>query len=583
MKKTVLSGLSLRVLVIFTTSAMVVIALTLASRLDKTDAADRYTLLAVGLTLVLAIAASVVFLIRLGTLRVILRRLDGLLEKYFRNMRKRRPIPQGDECMQISFALQLLEESMEARDRSERKLRRQERFSASILKVLHQAVIVSDGRGNISLFSQGAEKMLGYSAGEIIGKQTPMLFHDPEEIRRRAEELTANLGIPVTPAFPALVVKAWVTGQVDEREWTYIRKDGSRITVLLSVTVFGDDRDNILCCCVATDITERSQVAAEMSRLANYDPLTQLPNRRLFHDRIRVAISQARREHHHLGLLMIDLDRFKPVNDQYGHSAGDILLGMVAERTLKCLRESDTLARMGGDEFVAILPTIGSVRDAVGVATKIRQSLCLPFELTDQITVNIDCCIGVALYPDNGNDEDSLLKSADDAMYIAKGLGRAQICIAGGAREGDQLAEVREGRSVKPLTWRQEYECGEETIDRQHRQLFEHANAIVRVIGSVSPERVPEMLEQLINEVATHFRDEELILAGRGYEKLKAHVQKHRALTNRALELHRLALAHELPIGEVLSFVMRDVVARHMLTDDCEFFPVLRREAAKPQ
>jgi diguanylate cyclase (GGDEF)-like protein/hemerythrin-like metal-binding protein len=280
---------------------------------------------------------------------------------------------------------------------------------------------------------------------------------------------------------------------------------------------------------------------------------------------------------------MIDLDRFKPVNDQYGHSAGDILLGMVAERTLKCLRESDTLARMGGDEFVAILSTIGNVKDAVGVATKIRQSLCMPFELTDQIAVTIDCCIGVALYPDNGNNEDLLLKSADDAMYIAKGLGRAQIYIAGGAREVDRLAEVREGRSVKPLVWRREYESGEETIDRQHKQLFEHVNTIVSVIGSVSPERIPDMLEQLIHEVAVHFHDEESILASRNYAGLRAHVQRHRALTRRAQELHRLALARELPVGEVLSFVMRDVVARHMLTDDYEFFPVLRRDVVKPQ
>jgi diguanylate cyclase (GGDEF)-like protein/hemerythrin-like metal-binding protein len=564
--------------VVLTMSALAVIVLMLAIRLDSADAADRYTLMGIGLTLVLTIAASIVFLVRLGTLRVILRRLDGLMERHFRNMRKRRPIPQGDECMQISFALQLLEESMEAREKSERRLRQQERFSSSVLKVLHQSVIVSDGRGKVSLFSQGAEKMLGYSADEIIGKQSPMLFHDPEEVKKRAEELTADLGIPVTPAFPALVVKAWITGQVDEREWIYIRKDGSRITVLLSVTVFGDDQDNILCCAVATDITERSQVAAEMSRLANYDPLTQLPNRRLFHDRIRMAISQARREHNHLGLLMVDLDRFKPINDQYGHSVGDILLGEVAKRMLKCLRESDTLARMGGDEFVVILPMIGDVKDAVGVATKIRQSLCLPFELTDGITVNIDCCIGVALYPNHGNDEDSLLKSADGAMYVAKELGRAQICVAGGARRRDWIVNPREGRPAGPLTWRREYECGEEIIDQQHKLLFEHVNAIVRAVGSVSPEHIPEMLEQLIGEVSTHFQDEESILASRGYAGLEAHVQKHRVLTERAQELYRLAAARELPIGEALSFVTRDVVARHMLTDDREFFPILQRD-----
>ena len=143
-----------------------------------------------------------------------------------------------------------------------------------------------------------------------------MLFHDPDEVRELAEELTRELDIEVPTGFLALVAKTRITGRADEREWTYLRRDGTRLTVLLSMTVFSDGQNGLKYCGVATNITERSQVAAEMSRLANYDPLTQLPNRRLFQDRLRMSIVQARRGNTRFGLLMIDLDSFKPVNDQ---------------------------------------------------------------------------------------------------------------------------------------------------------------------------------------------------------------------------------------------------------------------------
>jgi diguanylate cyclase (GGDEF)-like protein len=450
MKKTVLSGLSLRVLVLVKVGTLIVVALAFAGRLDRANEQDYYAFLAICLVLILTVLASIVFFIRLNALRAILLRLDSLLKKYFRDKSRDSPVPLNDECAQIDFALQLLEENMKARERSEKKLRQHQRISASILNAMHQSVIVSDSQGIIVQFSQGAEKMLGYSADEVIGKQTTELFHDPDEILRRAEKLTEELGVPVKPGFPTLIAKARINGDADEREWTYIRKDGTRLVVLLSTAVFDDGQGNNMVCGVAMDITERSRLATKILRLANYDSLTRLPNRRLFRDRFRLAITQARRKKTRLGLLMIDLDRFKPVNDQYGHANGDILLDGVAKRMKKCLRESDTLARVGGDEFIAILPMRGSAKDALGVAEKIRQSLCSPFELTDDITVNIGCSIGVAIYPDHGNDEDSLLKIADDAMYLAKNMGGDRVCLANGVEGANQGSEVRDQGS-KPI------------------------------------------------------------------------------------------------------------------------------------
>ncbi|MDR2614510.1 MAG: diguanylate cyclase [Candidatus Accumulibacter sp.] len=561
---------------------LVALALFFAGRLDRTQDLERYALVGIGLLLVLTLLASSVFFIRLGALRTILRRLDALSEKYFGDAPRERPVRYRDECEEISFALRLLEERIAARERSERNLRQHDRISASILKALHQSVIVADSRGNIILFSQGAEAMLGYSADEIIGKQTPMLFHDPDEVRRRAEELTEELCIPVVADTYTLIAKALATGQVDEREWTYLRKDGVRLAVLLSVTVFFDDHGDVMFCCVATDITERSRAAAEILRLANYDPLTQLPNRRLFHDRIHMAIIQARRKGAKFGLLMIDLDRFKPINDEYGHSVGDLLLSAVAERMQKCLRESDTLARVGGDEFVAILPTIGSTRDATKVARKIRRSIGMPFELTDEITVQIDCSIGLAIHPDHGDDGDSLLKSADDAMYVAKSMGRAKIYFVGGAVEmegGLPDGNRNEGRDSEPIIWRHTYQCGEETIDRQHKDIFMYSNSMIHAIenDALSPDELSATVDKFAVDVSEHLDYEESLLLRLAYPGLDAHRRKHQELRERMRNLCRLVAARELSMDALISFIEWSGIAQHMLIDDHEYFPFLKQ------
>ena len=552
------------------------------SRLDLARGQERLALFGIiGILLVGSLVFLLVHFRVARPLQAIQRHIDSLIEKQSGNASSIPSVAAGNELSRMNFALELLDETMEARISSDKSLREQERVSASILAAVPQAIIATNRQGVITMFSPGAETMLGYSAGEMIGTQTPLVFHDLEEVHRRARELSEELGFTVEAGFQAFIAKAQATGQPDEHEWTYIRKDGSRLTVLLSVTVFNDARGDILCCGVATDVTQRSQVAAEMSRLANYDPLTQLPNRRLFHDRIRMAITQARRENTFLALMMIDIDRFKPVNDRYGHSVGDLLLSAVAVRMQKCLRESDTLARVGGDEFVVILPMISGVQDAVGVAEKIRQSLCTPFELTDDITVRIDCSIGIAVYPDHGGNEDVLLKNADNAMYIAKALGRAQVHVSGGTKENGMVRATPD-RGDPPLinlVWRRSYQCGDATIDREHKDLFMHGNTLIRAVanGRIPLDKLPEMLDELIDSVIAHFRNEEFILSRYGYAELESHGRKHQRLIERALELRSMAVAGELALADVVSYIARDVVAEHMLVDDHDYFPLLRK------
>lgn len=551
-------------------------------RLELARGQERLALFGIVGILLLGSLIFLLFHVRVARpLQMIQRHIDSLIEKQSGNVPSAAQAADGNELDRMNFALKMLDEAIQARMSSDQSLLEQERISASVLAAVPQAIIATDRQGVITMFSPGAEIMLGYSAREMIGRQTPLAFHDLEEVHLRARELSEELGFAVEAGFQAFIAKAQATGQPDEHEWTYVRKDGSHLTVLLSVTVFNDARGHVRCCGVATDITQRSQVAAEMSRLANFDPLTQLPNRRLFHDRIRMAINQARRENTFLALMMIDLDRFKPVNDHYGHSVGDLLLGAVAVRMQKCLRESDTLARVGGDEFVVILPMIGGVEDAVGVAQKIRQSLCAPFDLTDDITVGIDCSIGIAMYPDHGGDEDVLLKNADNAMYVAKALGRAQVHVSGGANEKGmvRMAPDRSDTPAVNLVWRRSYQCGDATIDREHKDLFKHGNTLIRAVanGRIPLDKLPDMLDELIDSVMAHFRNEEFILSRYGYAELENHAEKHQRLIERALELRSMAVAGELTLADVVSFIARDVVAVHMLVDDHDYFPLLRK------
>ena len=315
--------------------------------------------------------------------------------------------------------------------------------------------------------------MLGYSADEMVGKQTPLLFHDNREIILRSEDLTKKLGYVVKPDFAVFSIKSRIRAKPDEREWTYVRKDGTRLTVLLATTSLLNDLGEIEGYLgVATDITERTRALARIKRMAHYDHLTRLPNRRLFYDRMQVAIAQARRDKTRLALMMIDLDNFKPINDKLGHAVGGLLLKAGANSMLGCLRESDTLARLGGDEFVVLLPGIGTDQDAMGVAEKIRLALNEPFQLAGGYKVSIACSIGVTIFPDHGNNEKRLSQNADAAMYAAKELGRNSVQLFSGASSAT-LVEAESGDfSIVRLVWREAYKSGEASIDQDHHCLL---------------------------------------------------------------------------------------------------------------
>ncbi|MGV8918710.1 MAG: diguanylate cyclase domain-containing protein [Pseudomonas sp.] len=189
-----------------------------------------------------------------------------------------------------------------------------------------------------------------------------------------------------------------------------------------SATCRDTEKDLELLQFVSTQVAaaiERKQLQARLQYMAQYDQLTHLPNRGLFHDRLQTALARARREQGQFALLYLDLDKFKQVNDTLGHAVGDLLLQEVAKRLKHCVREADTVARIGGDEFLVLLENVQRADDAMQVSAKIHQELDRPLILDGHV-LSARMSIGIALYPQHGVEDKQLLKHADEAMYLAK-------------------------------------------------------------------------------------------------------------------------------------------------------------------
>lgn len=276
---------------------------------------------------------------------------------------------------------------------------------AAIVESSNDAIVSRAPDGTVLTWNKGAERLFGYTAAEIIGRDILVLV-PPDRIAEVQRNLASTTRGVTTPHY----------------ETVRLAKNGRLVDVSISAApiraVFGKVPRVAL---IFRDITARKQVEERVRRLAHYDSLTDLPNRMLFYDRLAQAISLARRDRHELALLYLDLDKFKTVNDTFGHDAGDELLKHAAERIRGEVRESDTVARIGGDEFTVILPRISSREDVAKVAEKMIDALAVPFHVTsEQRQVGIGSSIGIAIFPDDAQDMDALVKAADAAMYNAK-------------------------------------------------------------------------------------------------------------------------------------------------------------------
>ena len=303
------------------------------------------------------------------------------------------------ECRDISNYIRASEDA-----------RRREQRLGGVLGAVKDAIITIDQKGIVRTINPAGERMFGFPKSQVIGQNVKMLM--PEQYATRHDGYLDHY------------IKTGESALINEsRELEGQHRDGTTFPIELTVTelVEGNQR---LFTGVVRDITERKKAEERIRHLAHHDPLTGLPNRNLYNDRLERAIYRARRSQSPLGLMFVDLDKFKPVNDELGHEAGDIVLKVVSQRLLTCVRQSDTVARVGGDEFVVLLENLDHWESAAIVAAKIIKAFAEPIDVNGGKTATVGASIGISLYPDDGEDQDELTRSADAAMYAVKEAGR---------------------------------------------------------------------------------------------------------------------------------------------------------------
>lgn len=317
-------------------------------------------------------------------------------------------IVKGLEGKYIELLKEIIKEKEDVFQQTARELLDKTVYLDNILNSsVSMAIVATDGTFRIKYFNPVAEKVFGCAAATAIGRSVlellvlediaPLSMHNAREIVQKEGRCL----------FPVEIKQ-------DDSLFFY---DGSLSGIL-------DRRGNLSgFVLMLNDVTERRHYEDTIHYLAYHDALTGLPNRALLNDRLGQALASATRTGTSGALMILDLDRFKDVNDTLGHSMGDLLLKSVAERLKELLRKSDTVCRMGGDEFVLLLPTIGTVESAAATAAKIVAAFREPFICNGHI-FNVTASIGIAYFPGNGADAETLLKNADIALYRVKGLGR---------------------------------------------------------------------------------------------------------------------------------------------------------------
>jgi diguanylate cyclase (GGDEF)-like protein len=296
-------------------------------------------------------------------------------------------------------------------------------FTQSMIENAPFSIIATDPAGTVTAMNPAAESLTFFRKHELIGQHSMVMLHDAAEMSARAVQLSKDLGEPVQAGFGSLIARPR-QGQTDEHEWTYVRKDGSRIWVNLAMTALKTQGEKIAGYLgIAFDITERKKLTEYVNHLAHHDQLTGLPNRVLLDDRMQQAIQRAKRNRHKVAVLMVDVDYFKRINDSLGHTAGDALLDAIAKKLCSAVRQTDTVARMGGDEFVIVMPEFRDEKDAERCAEAILQKVSTPTMLGNR-EVNVTVSVGLCVFPDCAHDAESLLKNADAALYEAKESGR---------------------------------------------------------------------------------------------------------------------------------------------------------------
>ena len=289
-------------------------------------------------------------------------------------------------------------------------------------------IIATRPDGVISFVNRAAERELGYEARELVGLRSIDSFHLKEELfDQRYGSGRFGLVSKHRPGALEVLTADCIGRGSTEREWTYLRKSGQDFPALVTTSEVVDRSGARLgFIFLIVDISERKEAEVHIRHLAHHDALTDLPNRTLLNERLANAVGRAAGNESCVAVLMLDLDHFKRINDTLGHGVGDGLLVEISTRLRALVRREDTVARMGGDEFVIVLPAIPGPEKAGEIATKIVEGVFKPVQVAGH-ELQVSGSVGVALYPRDGTDEGTLLRNADSAMYVAKQRGRSNF------------------------------------------------------------------------------------------------------------------------------------------------------------
>jgi diguanylate cyclase (GGDEF)-like protein/PAS domain S-box-containing protein len=299
-------------------------------------------------------------------------------------------------------------------------------FTDSVFQNAPFSIVATDTNGLITAMNVAAEKLTGYSREELVGKVPLTVLHDERELAGKA------LGLDPAANIEHVGFKVLTAGMSDgetEQEWTLVRHDGGRTPINLAMRAVMSETGEVSgYVSIAFDVTERRQMLDYVTHLASHDQLTGLVGRALLQDKTVQAVELARRYGTKVAVFVIDLDHFKRINDSLGHASGDQLLIEAAKRLSRSVRSTDVVARVGGDEFVVVMPDITSVHDVDQCAANLVARLAPEISI-DEHLVQMTGSVGVCIYPDFASDAKHLLKRADSAMYVAKENGRNQYQI----------------------------------------------------------------------------------------------------------------------------------------------------------
>ncbi|MCU7937391.1 MAG: PAS domain S-box protein, partial [Candidatus Thiodiazotropha sp. (ex Dulcina madagascariensis)] len=286
-----------------------------------------------------------------------------------------------------------------------------QRLYATLFENTREGVMVTDGDGIICMVNRAFSELTGYRESEVLG-QTPRILQSGKHDHHFYHKMWRGLN---------------EAGHWQGEIWNR-RKNGEIYPELLSISaVYGDQGELRYYVGVFSDISQLKQTEAKLEYLAHHDPLTHLANRRLLMSQLEYGLKSAGRNHEMMALLVLDLDRFKDINDSYGHLVGDQLLQLVAGRLSGRLRESDLVSRLGGDEFAVLVQDLINPGDAAMLASEIIRSINEPWRLPGGLELQIGASIGISLFPDHGDSAETLLQHADTALYQAKNEGRGRF------------------------------------------------------------------------------------------------------------------------------------------------------------